>query len=192
MRSPTPPASPASSFKAIKTDAAQAAAATEGSFRKFSQAAQAPNSNVIQLRSRMQQLGFQAQDFAVQVAGGTSAMRALGAAGDESVSLEDRMTALTDALGKVKQAAELQGMSIDELTARYGGAGEAVRKLIAGNAQLAVDEAARSVRELQKSMDEAGQINEFWNKWLGPDTEYRMTRTDKVTPLDELDFDPIP
>ena len=48
------------------------------------------------------------------------------------------------------------------------------------------------ITETLAAMDEAGQINEFWNKWLGPDTEYKMTRTDKVTPLSELDFEPIP
>jgi polar amino acid transport system substrate-binding protein len=48
------------------------------------------------------------------------------------------------------------------------------------------------INETLAAMDEAGQINEFWNKWLGPDTEYKMTRTDKVTPLSELDFEPIP
>jgi polar amino acid transport system substrate-binding protein len=48
------------------------------------------------------------------------------------------------------------------------------------------------INETLAAMDEAGQINELWNKWLGPDTEYKMTRTDKVTPLKELDFEPIP
>ena len=48
------------------------------------------------------------------------------------------------------------------------------------------------INEILVEMDEAGQINELWNKWLGPDTEYKMTRTDKVTPLSELDFEPIP
>jgi polar amino acid transport system substrate-binding protein len=48
------------------------------------------------------------------------------------------------------------------------------------------------INETLYAMDEAGQINEFWNKWLGPDTEYKMTRTDKVMPLSELDFEPIP
>jgi hypothetical protein len=173
-------------LKQIKTEAGNVGTAAEQGFRRVSQAAAASNSNVIAFRGRMSQLGFQAQDLAVQVADGTSALRAfaqqapqalgafgpagvaigavvaalpllitaLGGAGDESVSLEDRMTALTDALGKVKQAAELQGMSIDELTARYGDAGEAVQKLIDGIAQLAVDEAARSVRDLQKSFGE--------------------------------------
>ena len=32
----------------------------------------------------------------------------------------------------------------------------------------------------------------LWNKWLGPDTEFKMTRTDKVVPLAELKFEPIP
>jgi len=48
------------------------------------------------------------------------------------------------------------------------------------------------INETLAAMDEAGQINEFWNKWLGPDTEYKMTRTDKVMPLSKLDFVPIP
>ncbi len=48
------------------------------------------------------------------------------------------------------------------------------------------------VNETLVAMDEAGQINELWNKWLGPETEYKMTRTDKVAPLTELEFVPIP
>lgn len=43
-----------------------------------------------------------------------------------------------------------------------------------------------------RAMDEAGEINAAWNKWLGPDTEFKMTRSDKVAPLSELKFEPIP
>ena len=48
------------------------------------------------------------------------------------------------------------------------------------------------INETLLAMDEAGQINELWNTWLGPETEYKMTRTDKVVPLSELEFTPIP
>src|SRR3954447_13748777 len=48
------------------------------------------------------------------------------------------------------------------------------------------------INETLTAMDEAGQINEFWNKWLGPDTEYKMTRTDKVVALNELKFEVMP
>jgi polar amino acid transport system substrate-binding protein len=48
------------------------------------------------------------------------------------------------------------------------------------------------INETLVAMDEAGQITELWNKWLGPETEYKMTRTDKVVPLAELEFTPIP
>jgi len=41
-------------------------------------------------------------------------------------------------------------------------------------------------------MDNAGEINTLWNKWLGPDTQYKMVRTDKVVPMKDLKFDPIP
>ncbi|MBN8494149.1 MAG: ABC transporter substrate-binding protein [Burkholderiales bacterium] len=41
-------------------------------------------------------------------------------------------------------------------------------------------------------MDKAGEINQIWAKWLGPNTEYKMTREDKVVPLSELKFTPLP
>jgi polar amino acid transport system substrate-binding protein len=41
-------------------------------------------------------------------------------------------------------------------------------------------------------MDKAGEINQIWAKWLGPTTEFKMTREDKVVPLSELKFTPLP
>lgn len=48
------------------------------------------------------------------------------------------------------------------------------------------------INEVLRKLDESGEINRIWDKWLGPDTEYKMTRTDKVVPLSELKFDQIP
>ncbi|MEN9890139.1 MAG: hypothetical protein RLY78_434 [Pseudomonadota bacterium] len=48
------------------------------------------------------------------------------------------------------------------------------------------------VNEALLAMDKAGEIGNLWNKWLGPATEYKMTRDDKVVPLAELKFEPIP
>ena len=48
------------------------------------------------------------------------------------------------------------------------------------------------VNETLREMDAAGEINQAWNKWLGPDTDFKMTRTDKVMPLSELKFEAIP
>jgi polar amino acid transport system substrate-binding protein len=48
------------------------------------------------------------------------------------------------------------------------------------------------INETLVAMENAGEINEFWNKWLGPNTEYQLTRAEKVTPLSELKFTPIP
>jgi polar amino acid transport system substrate-binding protein len=42
------------------------------------------------------------------------------------------------------------------------------------------------------AMDKAGEIDQLWNKWLGPGTEYKMVREEKVTPLSELKFTPLP
>jgi polar amino acid transport system substrate-binding protein len=41
-------------------------------------------------------------------------------------------------------------------------------------------------------MDKAGEINQIWDKWLGPNTEFKMVREDKVVPLTELKFTPLP
>lgn len=48
------------------------------------------------------------------------------------------------------------------------------------------------VNEALLALDKAGEINKLWNKWLGLNTEYKMTRDEKVVPLAELKFDPLP
>jgi polar amino acid transport system substrate-binding protein len=48
------------------------------------------------------------------------------------------------------------------------------------------------VNEALLALDKAGEINRLWNKWLGPATEYKMTRDEKVVPLAELKFVPLP
>ena len=48
------------------------------------------------------------------------------------------------------------------------------------------------INETLVALDGAGEINQLWNKWLGPDTEYRLTRSEKVVPLSQLQFTPIP
>ncbi|MBI5278379.1 MAG: ABC transporter substrate-binding protein [Burkholderiales bacterium] len=56
------------------------------------------------------------------------------------------------------------------------------------------DEPALTARinESLLALDKAGEIGKLWNKWLGPNTEYKMTRDEKVVPLSELKFDPLP
>ena len=43
-----------------------------------------------------------------------------------------------------------------------------------------------------KAMDDEGELNRIWDKWLGMDTEYKMSRKDKVVPLSQLKFTPMP
>lgn len=40
-------------------------------------------------------------------------------------------------------------------------------------------------------MEQGGEIDRIWNRWLGPDTEYKMVREEKVQPLSELKFVPL-
>jgi len=48
------------------------------------------------------------------------------------------------------------------------------------------------INETLLAMDKAGEIDKLWAKWLGPNTEYKMVREDKVVPLRELKFTPLP
>jgi polar amino acid transport system substrate-binding protein len=48
------------------------------------------------------------------------------------------------------------------------------------------------INAILHKLDNDGEINKIWDKWLGPNTEYKMTRTEKVVPISELKFDPIP
>jgi polar amino acid transport system substrate-binding protein len=48
------------------------------------------------------------------------------------------------------------------------------------------------INEALLAMDKVGEINQIWDKWLGPNTEYKMVRTEKVVPLKDLQFTPIP
>lgn len=48
------------------------------------------------------------------------------------------------------------------------------------------------INETLVAMDGAGEIAQLWNKWLGPHTEYGLTRTEKVVPFSQLKFTPIP
>lgn len=48
------------------------------------------------------------------------------------------------------------------------------------------------VNEALLALDKAGEINRIWDKWLGPNTEFKMVRDEKVVPLSELKFEPLP
>jgi polar amino acid transport system ATP-binding protein len=48
------------------------------------------------------------------------------------------------------------------------------------------------INETLLAMDQAGEINQLWDKWLGPNTEFMMVRTDKVVPLKDVQFTPLP
>jgi polar amino acid transport system substrate-binding protein len=48
------------------------------------------------------------------------------------------------------------------------------------------------VNEALYAMDKDGEIDAMWNKWLGPDTEYKLTRDEHVQPITAIHFTPIP
>lgn len=48
------------------------------------------------------------------------------------------------------------------------------------------------VNESLRAMEAKGEIDAIWERWIGPNTEYKMVRVDKVQSLSELKFDPLP
>ena len=48
------------------------------------------------------------------------------------------------------------------------------------------------VNEALYALDKSGEINAMWNKWLGPDTEFKMARDEHVQPITAIQFTPIP
>ena len=48
------------------------------------------------------------------------------------------------------------------------------------------------VNDALVALDKSGDLNRMWDKWLGPNTEYKMVRDEKVMPLSELKFEPLP
>ena len=48
------------------------------------------------------------------------------------------------------------------------------------------------VNESLASMEKAGEIDAIWDRWIGPNTAYKMVREDKVQSLSDLKFDPLP
>jgi len=48
------------------------------------------------------------------------------------------------------------------------------------------------VNESLRAMDQAGEIDAIWNRWIGPETPYKMVREDKVQSLADLKFEPLP
>jgi polar amino acid transport system substrate-binding protein len=48
------------------------------------------------------------------------------------------------------------------------------------------------VNESLRAMEAAGEIDAIWAHWIGPNTEYKMVREDKVQSLSELKFDALP
>lgn len=48
-----------------------------------------------------------------------------------------------------------------------------------------------SVNASLKAMDDDGTIDKIWDVWIGPKTEYKMVREERVQPLSSLKFEPL-
>jgi polar amino acid transport system substrate-binding protein len=51
---------------------------------------------------------------------------------------------------------------------------------------------AAAVNKGLMALEANGEFKKIWDKWLGPETKYGITRTEKIAPLSELKFQPMP
>ena len=42
------------------------------------------------------------------------------------------------------------------------------------------------------ALEKSGELDRLWAKWLGPNTEYKLVREEKVMPLADLKFELLP
>jgi polar amino acid transport system substrate-binding protein len=47
------------------------------------------------------------------------------------------------------------------------------------------------VNDALMAMETSGEIDQIWAKWIGPNTEYKMVREEKVMNLSDLKFEPL-
>ena len=47
------------------------------------------------------------------------------------------------------------------------------------------------VNDSLKAMDDDGTIDKIWATWIGPNTEYKMVREERVQPLASLKFEAL-
>ncbi|PTB20406.1 ABC transporter [Trinickia symbiotica] len=48
-----------------------------------------------------------------------------------------------------------------------------------------------AVNKALEAMEQSGEMSSIFEKWLGPKTPYGLTRTEKVTPINQLKFTPV-
>lgn len=48
-----------------------------------------------------------------------------------------------------------------------------------------------AVNKAFMALEANGEFKKIWDRWLGPDTRYGITRTEKITPFSELKFQPL-
>jgi polar amino acid transport system substrate-binding protein len=48
------------------------------------------------------------------------------------------------------------------------------------------------VNDILARLEKSGELERNWEKWLGPKTAYGLKRTNTVTPIKNLKFDPLP
>lgn len=124
-------------LREIKRDAGEIGTAAENGFRRFGKAAESSQRNVLQFRTGLQQLGLQAQDVAVQLSAGTSALTVFGQQAPQILSV---FGPLGIAIGAAAAALPL-------LAAAFGSAGSEAEKFNA---------VAESLSETLSNLKQAG------------------------------------
>lgn len=132
---------------------------------------------------------------------GSTSEQSIKLNGSEAVTFQDTGSAYMAVQQNKAVGMVANTMTITKLVNQSKGGGAVALKMIQEpmlfqpiGVGMKKDEPAllAKVNEALLALDKSGEINKLWDKWLGPTTEFKLTRDEKVVPLAELKFDPIP
>ena len=136
----------------------------------------------------------------LSAAKGSTSELSINLNGSEPVTFQDTGSAYMAVQQNKSQGIVANTMTITKLVNQSKVAGTPMKMIatpmllepVAIGLKKGEDTLRTKVNEALYAMDKDGEINTLWNKWLGPDTEFKLTRDEKVQPIGDIKFTPIP
>ncbi len=136
----------------------------------------------------------------LSAAKGSTSELSINLNGSEPVTFQDTGSAYMAVQQNKSQGIVANTMTITKLVNQSKEAGTPLKMIaeplllepVAVGLKKGEDSLRSKVNEALYAMDKEGEIDALWNKWLGPNTEYKLTRDEKVQPITDIKFTPIP
>lgn len=136
----------------------------------------------------------------LSAAKGSTSELSINLNGSEPVTFQDTGSAYMAVQQNKSQGIVANTMTITKLVNQSKQSGQPLKMIkepmllepVAVGIKKGEDALREKVNGVLYAMDKDGEIDALWNKWLGSDTEYKLTRDEKVQPISDIKFTPIP